>query len=225
VIASPGTIKTGQPRMQALVELATATTLAPWTLSRTHLVRARASGLSDADTLHAIALASYFGHLNRIADAVAVPLDYEVQLAAPHADPSAPALAPSPVARSGRPVFELAERAETAKAAAEWKSYIFFKDAPLTRRQRTFIARHVANWLGDGGISPPEDMTANPLDDALRILAEIVTLAPWQLTDASFAPLRKAGFDDAALFDACATASSAGMFSRIETALISLGGE
>src|SRR5689334_3131 len=113
--------------MQMLAELAIATTIAPWTLSRTHLSRARSAGLADADILHAIALASYFGHLNRIADAVAVPLDYDVQLAVPPADPFAPALAPSPVGRSGRAVFEISERPATAKALADWKSYIFFR--------------------------------------------------------------------------------------------------
>ena len=211
--------------MTMLVELATITTRTPWKLSRDHLVRARAAGLTDADILHAIALASYFGHLNRVADAVAVPLDYHVQLAPPPADPSAPALAPSPGGRSGRTALDLHDRPETAKAIAEWKTYSFFRDAPLSRRQRTLIARHVAAWLGDGSISTPADLTANPLDDALKNLAEIVTLAPWQLSDASFEPLRKAGFDDATLFDVCATASSAGVFSRIEVALISLGAE
>ncbi len=211
--------------MRMLVELVTAVTVSPWTLSRSHLTRARAGGLSDADTLHAIALASYFGHLNRIADAVAVPLDYPVQLEVPQTDPSTPALAPATVGRVGRPVFDLGDRAATAKALADWKSYIFFRDAPLSRRKRTLIARYVAAWLGDGGISAPSDLTANPMDDALRALAETVTLAPWQLTDASFAPLREAGYDDAALFDVCATASSAGVFSRIEVALISLGSD
>jgi alkylhydroperoxidase family enzyme len=225
VIANPRTVKTGSSRMQMLLELAIAVTTAPWTLSRAHLARARAAGLPDADTLHAIALASYFGHLNRIADAVAVPLDYQVQHMPPATDPSAPALAPAPVGRTGRPVFDLGERAATAKALAEWKSYIFFRDAPLTRRQRTLVARYVAAWLGDGGISNPADLTANPLDDALRALAEIVTLAPWQLSDASFAPLREAGYDDAGIFDVCATASSAGVFSRIEVALVSLGSD
>jgi alkylhydroperoxidase family enzyme len=223
LIANPRTVETGNPRMQMLAELASAVTLAPWTLSRTHLARARAAGLSDEDTLHAIALAAYFGHLNRIADAVAVPLDYDVQLAAPHADAATPALAPAPLGRSGRQVFELTDRAATAKALTEWKSYIFFRDAPLSRRQRTLIARYVAAWLGDGGISNPSDLTANPMDDALRALAEVVTLAPWQLDDASFATLREAGYDDAGIFDVCATASSAGVFSRIEVALVSLG--
>lgn len=208
-----------------LVELATATTVAPWTLSRSHLARARAAGLSDDDILHAIALAAYFGHLNRIADAVAIPLDYPVKLVPPKTDATVPPFARAPMMRSGRPVFELGGRAATAKAVAEWKSYMFYRDAPLSRRQRTLLARYVAEWLGDGGISPPADLTANPLDGGLRALAEIVTLAPWQLSDASFEPLRAVGFDDAKLFDVCATVSSAGMFSRIEVALIALGSE
>ena len=113
-------------------------------------------------------------------------------------------------------------RPATAQALTEWRTYMFHRDAPLTRRQRTLIARWVAAWLGDGGISSPEDLTVNPLDDALRALAELVTLAPWRVNDASFAALREAGFDDAAIFDVCTTASSAGVFSRIAVALAAL---
>jgi alkylhydroperoxidase family enzyme len=126
--------------------------------------------------------------------------------------------------RVGRPAIDLARRPTTASALTEWRHYIFYShDAPLTRRQRTLIARWVATWLGDGGISSPTDLTVNPLDDALRTVAEVVTLAPWQLSDATFAPLRESGFDDAGIFDVCATATSAGVFSRIEVALVALG--
>lgn len=210
------------PRLRALADLALQVTVAPWELSRGHLFRAQAAGLTDDEVLHAIALAAYFGHLNRIADAVDIPLDYEVRHAPPAPDRAAPAFEASPVPRAGRQLIELARRPATATALAAWRKYSFERDAPLTRRQRTVIARWVAEWLGDGGISSPRDLTANPLDEALRCLAEIVTLAPWRLDEAAFVPLREAGFNDAELFDVCATASSAGVFSRIEVALISL---
>jgi alkylhydroperoxidase family enzyme len=223
VIADPAAVTTGAPRTQMIAELAMLVTKSPWYLTRAHLARARTAGLSDADVLHVVALASYFGHLNRIADAVAVPLDYEVALVPPRTDPSAPPLDPAPTGLVGRPALELGTRTDTANALAEWRTYIFQRDAPLTRRQRTLIARHVAAWLGDGGISLPTDLTANPLDEALRELAETLTLAPWKLDDSSFEALRDNGFDDTALFDVCATTSSAGVFSRIEVALIALG--
>jgi len=222
VIDTPLELAAGSPRQQMLAELATTTTLAPWTFQRAKLSRAHNAGLSDEDVLHAIALSSYFGHLNRIADAVGVPLDYEVRLQPPATDASVPALAPAPTTRVGRPALDLALRPATQRALAEWRDYAFKRDAPLTRRQRTFVARWVARWLGDGSISPPDDLTRNPLDGALRDLAETVTLAPWQLGPHSFSVLRGVGFDDAALFDACATASIAGVISRIEVALVSL---
>jgi alkylhydroperoxidase family enzyme len=205
-----------------IAELAIAVTEAPWTLSRKHVSRAHTAGLGDEDVLHVIALSSYFGHLNRIADATGVPLDYEVTLVTPRPDPArAPwQTAPEPIA--GRPAIDLARRPATAAALAEWRNYIFYRDTQVTRRQRTLIARWVATWLGDGGISPPTDLTVNPLDDALRTIAETLTLAPWRIDEQAFAALRAAGFDDAALFDVCATASSAGVFSRIEVALASL---
>ena len=208
--------------MRALGELARTVTEAPWQLSRSHMTRAHSAGLSDADVLHAVALSAYFGHLNRVADAVAVPLDYDVELAVPATDATVPALAPAPAGRVGRPAIDLASRPATARALADWRTYAFHRDAPLTRRQRTFLARCVARWLGDGGISPPDDLTGNPLDDALRALAETVTLAPWQLGQHSYDALRASGFDDAAIFDVVATTSAAGVFSRIEVALVSL---
>ena len=222
MIATPRAIDTGAPRTQMLVELATLVTETPWALSRAVLARGHGAGLSDDDILHAIALAAFFGHLNRIADAVAVPLDYTVQLSVPAVDLATPAFATAPRRITGRPALDLSARPATARALGEWRSYMFQRDAPLTRRQRTLIARYVAAWLGDGSISPPGDLTANPLDDALRVLAEHVTLAPWKLGPTNFHVLRKNGFDDAALFDACATASIAGVLSRIEVALVSL---
>lgn len=222
MIERPRALVTGSPRLDQLAALVRAVTEAPWTLSRAHLHRAHAAGLSDADVLHAIVLSAFFGHLNRIADAVAVPLDYDVRHAPPATDATVPPLEPAPATRTGRPAIDLALRADTARALAEWRSYAFYRDAPLTRRQRTYLTRLVARWLGDGGISPPDDLTGNPLDGALNALAEIVTLAPWRLGPDSFTALRDAGFDDAALFDTCATVSAAGVFSRIEVALVSL---
>ena len=56
-------------RLFAPAELTILVTTAPWTLSRAHLSRAHTASLSDEDVLHLVCLSSYFGHLNRIADA------------------------------------------------------------------------------------------------------------------------------------------------------------
>lgn len=222
MIADPHTVH-AEPRMRALGEIAARVTLEPWALSRLHHQAWIGEGLSDEDILQAVMLSAYFGHLNRIADAVAVPLDYTVQLPVPATDPRVPALVPCPIAITGRPAIDPSRRPATVAALAAWRMYMFDRDAPLTRRQRTVLAWWVSYHLGDGGISSPGDLTANPIDSALRQLAEIVTLAPWQLADASFTTLRGHGLDDAALFDACAVASSAGVFSRITVALAALG--
>lgn len=211
------------PRYRMLAELTQLVTLAPWTLSRSHLQRAHSASLSDEDIVQLVVLSSYFGHLNRVADVVCIPLDYDVQLPVPPPDPTVATLPTATKLVVGRPAIEIARRPATQIALAEWKSYVFYRDAPITRRQRTLLARWVATWLGDGSISPPSDLTINPHDDALRAFAEVVTLAPWQLSDDHLAPLRAAGFDDAAIFDALATITSAGVFSRIEVALAALG--
>jgi len=135
--------------MAALAELTRLVTRTPWALSRTHLARAHSAGLSDADVVQAIALSAYFGHLNRVADAVGVPLDYEVSFSVPPVDRAAAVFDTAPLDRAGRPAIDTAIRPETARTLSEWKTYAFYRDAPLPRRQRTYLARCVAQWLGD----------------------------------------------------------------------------
>jgi hypothetical protein len=128
----------------------------------------------------------------------------------------------APERASGRAMIDIANRTATANALTAWHTHMFDSDAPLTRGQRTVIAGHVAAWLGDGRVLPPDDALLNPLDQALCSLADEVTLAPWRISDASFQGLCAQGFDDVALFDVCATASSAGVFSRIAVARAAL---
>lgn len=201
-------------RASVLGQLATLVTLAPWQLTRAHRVRAHEADLDDDDILHAIVLAALAGHLDRIADAVAVPAT---------TPESVPALETAPISITRGPAISVARRPFTATALAAWRTHVFWRDAPLRRRQRTLIARWVALWIGDGGLSHPGDLTLAPLDEGLRALAEEVTLAPWRLSTDSYAPLRRAGVDDATLFDLVALASTAGMLSRIEVALGALG--
>jgi alkylhydroperoxidase family enzyme len=162
---------------------------------------------------------------------VAVPLDYPVQLHPPVADPTVAAFAPAPHPITSPPAIDLATRAATHTALDAWKAYVLDRDdlpPMLTRADRALISSWVAEWLGDGTSSPADDTwtaTYRSLSDIelLRTLAETVTLAPWQLTDASYAGLRARGFDDAALFDVCVVASTAGVVSRIAVALGALG--
>jgi len=198
-----------------LAELASVVSLAPWQLSPGHRGRARDAGLSDDDLVHAIALSALFGHLNRIADAVAVALDYEVRQLPPHAEPATPPLQPAPAPGAGRaaaPGLTIESRPATAAALAEWRDYLIAK-----RPVNLQIAAWVAALVGESGPAPDGG------EPALRALVEQVTLAPWRLGEPSFAPLRALGLDDAALFDTCAAASSFGVFSRIRVALAALG--
>lgn len=211
MIARPREPK-GTPRQRALIEITTLVTEAPW---RVH----RVAELDDDALLHTIALSSYFGHLNRIADAVAVPLDFTVRHAPPATDPTVPALAPAPSHRAGEPVLPLARRPATAAAIEAWHAHVFDRDAPLSRDERAHLQGWVAAWLGD----PRRAAPAGTSDADLRRLAELVTLAPWQLSDEVFAPLRARGWDDAKLFDAVVTASTAGMISRLHVALVAVG--
>lgn len=208
--------------MRAIAELTLKVTEEPWTLSRADLTSLHRATLSDEDILHIIELSSFFGHLNRVADVTGVPLDYPVKLAVPTTDIIVQAWPSAPRVLSGRPAIDPARRPATQTALGDWRNYVFFRDTPITRRMRVLLARWVATWLGDGTISSPTDLTVNPHDDLLRQFAELVTLAPWQITDEDLQDLRESGFDDAGIFDITATISSAGVFSRIEVALAAL---
>ena len=92
---------------------------------------------------------------------------------------------------------------------------------PLGREQRMLIDAAVAERLGDRSVTARAPQ--GPVDRALVDLADLVTLAPWRLGPAAYEPLRSLGFtDDRSVFDVVATASSAGVFSRIRVALAGL---
>lgn len=210
-----------EPRPRALAELTCAVTEAPWALSRAHHERARAAGLSDDDVLHAIVLAAFFGHLNRIADAVDVPLDYPVRREPPRTEPAVPPFLPAPASLAGAPALALARRERTAAALTAWTEYVARPSPALDEYRRAMIATRVGRLLGDAtGAAPPR---TGDTDRALLELADRITLAPWTLDAASYAPLRAAGLGDRDLFDACVVATTAGVLSRIEVALIALG--
>jgi alkylhydroperoxidase family enzyme len=225
VIAAPHAVaaRWPVPRLRAIAELARLVSEAPWELSRAHRDRATDAGLSDDDVVHAIALSAFFGHLNRIADAVGAPLDYEVRHVPPHAEPATPAFAPAPTARTGPSDLSLAKRPATATALARWRAYVEERDAPLSRRQRGLVARWVARLVGDG-TRAGDDAPGDAVERALRSIVETITLAPWRLSPTSFAELRGLGFDDAAQFDACVIATTANVVSRIDVALGALAG-
>ena len=195
-------------------------TEAPWTLSRAHHDRARDAGLSDDDLLHAIALAAFFGHLNRIADCVDVPLDYAVHREPPRAERAVPPFLPAPAPVAGEPALDLARRPPTAAALAAWMEHAARPRGPLDEHRRAMIATRVGRLVGDatGEAAPRDDE-----ERALLELADRITLAPWAMEAASYAPLRAAGWTDRDLFDACAVTSAAGVFSRLQVALIALG--
>jgi len=196
------------PRLRALAELAVTVTVAPWTLAR-----ARLGPLSADEITHAVALSAYFGHLNRIADAVGVPLDYNVQRPPADVEPTVPPYAPAPTAIASAPALA---RETTTAALAAWTAYVMDRDARLTRSQRAMIARRVAELTG---IAVAGGSPASAIDHELLALADQITLAPWRLGPTSYTALRAAGFDDDALFDACVTATTAGVTARISVAL------
>jgi len=231
VIADPRALadRATDPKNRALVRLVTRVTEMPWALGKRDHQLAKEAGLDDASVLHAVVLSSYFGHLNRIADAVGIDLDYEVAIPPVHAEPATPPylvpereLWPDPdLPRT----LELSLRPGASEALAAWRKHALEREAPLSVRQRSVIARAVAERLGDAaGVQKFSEATPKEeLENALVELAHVVTLAPWRLGAETITALRKAGLDgDVAIFDAIAVATACTTFSRITVALAAL---
>lgn len=149
-----------------------------------------------------------------------MPLDYQVRLEPPHAEPATPALAPAPTTLEADPTW-IERRPATAAALASWRSYLMdHESATLDRGRRALIAARVAGLVG---ATVPAIEPSSELERALVALTDLVTLAPWRLSDLAFEPLRREGFSDAAVFEACAVASSTGVWTRIAVATVAAG--
>lgn len=217
------------PVVRALAQLTRGVTEAPWQLGPADRARAHAAGLPDEAIVHVVLLSSYFGYLNRVADAVGIELDYSVVVTTPHAEPATPPYLRPPPAEwrdaTTRHALDVALRPAVGQPLAGWRTYALERAAPLDRHQRALIAHAVAERIGDAAtvwalaVAP-----ISPLDEALVAMADAVTLAPWRLGAGTVAQLRQAGLpDDTAIFDAIATASACTTFSRIRVALAALG--
>ena len=69
------------PRQKALCQFAEMVTRAPGALEARHLDPLRRHGLSDRDILDAVEVIAYFNYINRIADALGIDPEPEMQQA------------------------------------------------------------------------------------------------------------------------------------------------
>ena len=215
------------PRLAAIAGLARLVTEAPWTLDGADRERAAAAGLDDATVLHVVILSSFFGYLNRVADAVGIELDYDVKVRPPPPDPDTPPWpAPEPAAWPEprvAPGLAVGDRPGAAAALAGWRAHVLDRDQPLARGRRRLIAAASARAVGDAAVATDGPAPSDELDRALIELTGTIARTPWRLGEAALAPVRAAGLaDDAAVFDAISVAAFANCASRIAVALSAL---
>jgi len=215
------------PRSRTISGLVQLVTQAPWTLSGEDRSRAHAAGLDDATILHVIMLSSFFGYLNRIADAVGIELDYEVAVRPPAADPSTP-----PWPRADIVIDTLAPRAlrlEQRPGAMEamepWFARVLDRDEPLTRAQRRRVLDVAIATVGDGRAHRVE-VASTALEHELDELTETIALAPWRLGADALRGVREAGLTgDEAVFDAIQVAAFCNFEARMTVALAAISRE
>ena len=226
MIAEPWALaeRSADPLVGAVANVVRLITEAPWRLGPADRARTQAAGLPDESLVQVVLLSSFFGHLNRVADAVGIELDYPAVVKPPPVDLATPPyLRPPPAEWSGDiQSAAVPLRPGVVEPLAAWRAHALERAAPLDRRQRALIAYAVAERLGDFTTEPAAPGSA--LDAALVATADEVTLAPWRLGAGTVDRLREAGLqDDVVLFDAIATAAACTTFSRIRVALAALG--
>jgi len=202
------------PRRKALVALAVGAAEAPWRLGSADLARAREAGLADLEVVHAIALTGLFGHLNRIADAVDIDLDYQVALSVPRAVDQPPWPIADAVVDSPPAGLSIDQLDGVPAALAAWREHVTTGDRPLPVEDRVSIVRLVARMLGDGAPTP------SSLAPGVVEIVGVGVTRPWALGEALAAA--REHFEPAALFDIAAATASATAWSRIDVALRAL---
>lgn len=104
------------PLAGGLASLVLLITEAPWRLGPAARARAQAAGLSDESLVQVVLVSAFFGHLNRVADAVAIELDFPTFAQPPHAEPATPPYLRAPAA--GRPAAS--ERSSPTPSPRAW---------------------------------------------------------------------------------------------------------
>jgi hypothetical protein len=177
VVIDPHAVGTRHPdhAVRAITALAIAVTERPWSLTARDLEAPRAAGLDDASILHVVLQAAYFGHLNRIADAVGVAADYPDRFGAPHVETATPSnFLPVDPQAPGAAEIHLGLRPGIEAVYAAWRMQSLESQAPaLDRRRRSVIAQAVADRLGD--LRERAGDPVDELDHALIELADLVT--------------------------------------------------
>jgi hypothetical protein len=215
VVADPRTAG-DTPRRKALVALAVGSAEAPWRLGPADLARAREAGLTDLEVVHAIALTGLFGHLNRIADAVEIDLDYEVVVGVPRAADQPPWPLADEILDAPRGALSIDLLDGAPAVLAAWREHVMTGDRPLPVEDRVSIVRLVARMLGDNA-GPIDESTLGP---GLANIVRVGVTRPWALGEALMAARDR--FEPGALFDIAAATASATAWSRIDVALRAL---
>ena len=220
-----GALGDRSPRERALAGLGAVMSDAPWTITQGDLDRLRAVGVSDEGIVQAVTIGGLFNYVTRVADALALEFDYESALPRLQVDVSVepvprPELAEWPAPHPS-PRLSLAYRPATEAAFARWRGYAFESDAPISRRDRAVLGRAVASGVCDrvGVATFADSAPASPREIALAAYATKLTLAPWRMTEADLATLRREGLDDAGLLDVISLVGLQNLLSRIRLAL------
>jgi alkylhydroperoxidase family enzyme len=224
VVRDPGALVL-PPRERALAGLASLMTEAPWLVTAEDLDRMSGAGLADHEIVHAVTVAAIFSYFTRVADATGLEYDYESPLPRLQVDVGREPL-PRP-ARAEWPRIDpsprrpLSLRPATLAALSAFRTYVFERDAPLTRRERRLIALAAAEGVCDaaGAAELAGAPPRTPREEALASYAAKLTVTPWRMTELDLAPLRREGLDDRGLLDAISLVALQNMVSRIHLAL------
>lgn len=209
------------PRQRALAGLATLLTEAPWTMRGDDLAHVHAAGVSEEGVVQAVTIAALFNHLTRVADATGIEPDYVSPLPRIQVDASR-----EPIPRPERahwptpptaPRLSLALRPATKAVLERWGDYMRTPTQAFPARERAVVGRAVAFQLCDEvGLAAWDDARPDTEREAsLASFAEVLTVAPWRMTESALTPLRRLGFEDRDVLHVIALVGYQNVMSRL----------
>lgn len=191
-------------------------TAEPWALTPETVRDAARQGLSEEQIEAAIGVISMFNYFTRVADATGIEFDYETPL--PAFKPDQGQFRTARPDRSGSSSRQAGHRPaprhpRLQAAWNSWRAYVLDTEEPISRRERSLLARvaaeEAADWEGAEALDGDGDgggrggggggRSRADGDDRLIGFARKLSRQPWRMEPADLESLRAAGYSEEAV--------------------------
>jgi alkylhydroperoxidase family enzyme len=207
-------------------------TAEPWALTPETVRDAGRQGLSEEQIEAAVGVISMFNYFTRVADATGIEFDYETPL--PAFKPDQGQFRTARPDRSGSSSRQAGHRPaprhpRLQAAWNSWRAYVLDTEEPISRPERSLLARvaaeEAADWQGaealDGGEGGGRSRADG--DDRLIGFARKLSRQPWRMEPADLESLRAAGYSEEAVLHVISVVAHQNADSRLVIGLTAAG--